>query len=54
MLRESGEEWRKDRRPSRWTAIRECVYNGELQQSCGRYEALINNGGRMTGCCVML
>ena len=45
VLRESEEEWREDRRPSRREEIRECVYNGELQQSGGRYEALINDGG---------
>ena len=45
VLRESEEEWREDRRPSRREAIRECIYNGELQQSGGRYEALINAGG---------
>ena len=45
VLRESEEEWREDRRPSRREEIRECVYNGELQQSGGRYDALINDGG---------
>ena len=45
VRRESEEEWREDRRPSRREAIRECIYNGELQQSGGRYEALINDGG---------
>ena len=45
LREESEEEYREDRRPSRREAIRECVYNGELQQSGGRYEALINDGG---------
>ena len=45
VLRESEEGWREDRRPSRRGAIRACIYNGELQQSGGRYEALINDGG---------
>ena len=45
LREESGEEWRGDRRPSRREAIRESIYNGELQQSGGRYEALINDGG---------
>ena len=30
---------------SRREAIREGIFNGELQQSGGRYEALINDGG---------
>ena len=46
VLREgSEEEWRADRRPSRREAIRENIYNCELQQSGGRYEALINDSG---------
>ena len=46
VLREGPEEeYREDRRPSRREAIRESIYNGELQQSGGRYEALINDGG---------
>ena len=45
VLRDSEEEWREDRHPSRREAIRECIYNGELHQSGGRYEALINDGG---------
>ena len=45
VRRESEEEWREDRRPSRREAIRECIYSGELQQSGGRYEALVNDGG---------
>ena len=45
LREESEEEYREDRRPSRREAIRESIYNGELQQSGGRYEALINDGG---------
>ena len=46
VLSESEEEYPlKDRRPSRREAIRGCIYSGELQQSGGRYAALINDGG---------
>ena len=46
VLREGlGGEWRVDRCPPRRVVIRESIYRGRLQQSGGRYKALINDGG---------